>query len=64
MYHIVKKKIVLNESSDTKKESMGYGYIRSKVSLIAHHLLNLVRESSFNMTRGGDEDIETRSLKF
>ena len=26
----------------------------------------LVRESSFNMTRegGGDEDIETRSLKF
>ena len=23
-----------------------------------------VRESSFNMTRGGDEDIETRSLKF
>ena len=22
------------------------------------------RESSFNMTRGGDEDIETRSLKF
>ena len=26
---------------------------------------NLFRESSFNMTRGGgDEDIETRSLKF
>ena len=24
----------------------------------------LVRESSFNMTRGRDEDIETRSLKF
>ena len=24
----------------------------------------LFRESSFNMTRGGDEDIETRSLKF
>ena len=23
-----------------------------------------VRESSFNMTRGGDEDIETPSLKF
>ena len=23
-----------------------------------------VRESSFNMTRGGDEDIETQSLKF
>ena len=23
-----------------------------------------LRESSFNMTRGGDEDIETRSLKF
>ena len=22
------------------------------------------RESSFNMTRGGDEDIETQSLKF
>ena len=22
------------------------------------------RESSFNMTRGGDEDVETRSLKF
>ena len=27
-------------------------------------LLVMVRESSFNMTRGGDEDIETRSLKF
>ena len=28
-------------------------------------LLNsLLRESSFNMTRGGDEDIETQSLKF
>ena len=30
-------------------------------------LLNGLRESSFNMTRGGmggDEDIETRSLKF
>ena len=25
---------------------------------------SLFRESSFNMTRGGDEDIETRSLKF
>ena len=24
----------------------------------------LLRESSFNMTREGDEDIETRSLKF
>ena len=24
----------------------------------------LIRESSFNMTRWGDEDIETRSLKF
>ena len=23
-----------------------------------------LRESSFNMTRGGDEDMETRSLKF
>ena len=23
-----------------------------------------IRESSFNMTRGGDEDIETRNLKF
>ena len=23
-----------------------------------------IRESSFNMTRGGDEDIETQSLKF
>ena len=23
-----------------------------------------LRESSFNMTRGGDEDIETQSLKF
>ena len=26
--------------------------------------LTTLRESSFNMTRGGDEDIETRSLKF
>ena len=25
---------------------------------------NLFRESSFNMTGAGDEDIETRSLKF
>ena len=49
MYHIVKKKIVLNESSDRKKESMGYnGYIRSKVSLIVHHLLNLVNGFSKN----------------
>ena len=24
----------------------------------------IIRESSFNMTSGGDEDIETRSLKF
>ena len=28
------------------------------------HSLYRPRESSFNMTRGGDEDIETRSLKF
>ena len=48
MYHLVKKKIVLNESTDTKKESMGYGYIRSKVSLIVHHLLNLVNGFSKN----------------
>ena len=27
-------------------------------------LFTLFRESSFNMTRGRDEDIETRSLKF
>ena len=26
--------------------------------------VNRVRESSFNMTREGGEDIETRSLKF
>ena len=26
--------------------------------------LTTLRESSFNMTRGGDEDIETRNLKF
>ena len=34
--------------------------------LATHRLINLgiVRESSFNMTRGGDEDMETRSLKF
>ena len=25
---------------------------------------SIFRESSFNMTRGADEDIETRSLKF
>ena len=31
-----------------------------------NRLIPLIRESSFNMTRGGggDEDIETRSLKF
>ena len=32
----------------------GYGWIRYE----------WVRESSFNMTSGGDEDIETQSLKF
>ena len=35
----------------------------SAVQLAAFHKM-LVRESSFNMTRGEDEDIETRSLKF
>ena len=30
-----------------------------------NRLIPLIRESSFNMTRGGgNEDIETRSLKF
>ena len=28
------------------------------------YMASVVRESSFNMTRGGDEDMETRSLKF
>ena len=27
-------------------------------------IMFIIRESSFNMTKGGDEDIETRSLKF
>ena len=34
-----------------------------QILLSVSELLRL-RESSFNMTRGGDEDIETRSLKF
>ena len=29
-----------------------------------NHYDVVLRESSFNMTRGGDEDIETGSLKF
>ena len=32
--------------------------------LFISHTAKIVRESSFNMTRGGDEDIETQSLKF
>ena len=36
-------------------------YPQSGISL---NLRTGLRESSFNMTRVGDEDIETRSLKF
>ena len=34
------------------------------ITLIILCVIQILRESSFNMTRGGDEDIETRSLKF
>ena len=37
--------------------------IQCKLILYKKNLF-ILRESSFNMTRGGDEDIETRSLKF
>ena len=44
-------------------------YIVSQATLVGltgdcYFCCYILRESSFNMTRGEDEDIETRSLKF
>ena len=35
-----------------------------KLPIIKSSKLIIIRESSFNNNKGGDEDIETRSLKF
>ena len=40
------------------------GQIVTDMTEVSNLAQSFLRESSFNMTRGGDEDIETRSLKF
>ena len=41
-----------------------YRNIMSEIYFVGKTRYEDLRESSFNMTRGGDENIETRSLKF
>ena len=61
----VRSQAFLSESAVKYVGALRRGENRSKQHFAIGLVNSVLRESSLiNMTRGGDEDIETRSLKF